>query len=108
MYVCAPCVCLILVNSIRLSGTGVMIVNFHVEPGDWGLNPGPLEDQPVFLTPELPLQAHLNLSLTFGGGWLGVETWSFYIALAALELRMLNRLASDLRPQRCICLKCWD
>jgi hypothetical protein len=52
-------------KSVRFPGTGVP--DSHNPPcGCWEMNPGPLEEQPVFLTAELSFQPH---------GLLKVNSW---------------------------------
>ena len=54
------CLC----EGIRSSGTGVTD-SCELPCGCWGLNPGPLEEQPVVLTAEPSLQLDLNLFFFF-------------------------------------------
>ena len=67
MYVCAPCACLVPVDSekdIRSPGTEV---TDGCEPscGCWELNPSPLQEHPVLLTTEKNLQPGVTCFVLF-------------------------------------------
>jgi hypothetical protein len=44
-----------LCEGVRYSATGVIVI-CELPCGYWGMNPGPLEEQPIFLTAEPSLQ----------------------------------------------------